>query len=269
MPNYARLILRSALRTLVLSCKYPRAALAAGLQKIFRWGPVSASLKNADDRHRLKALAKESAKPTGWASSGRELEVSVFGTRLFRVSLAEGEEANAQQFYFSRSLKDFKSALAVFSSHGKTIPMREGALIFEPGCNAGRYLFYLSDRHGCRVLGADVYAPAVNIANRAAIYSGEQFIVADLVGGKTLEAFADHHFDMVFLSSHLAHVVHLPGGVTSYLRRLMRIAKTVVFIEKYKNETAVAARELGFWTLPWQGSLLGHFCHEDLPKSES
>jgi SAM-dependent methyltransferase len=215
----------------------------------------------------LKDLAKKSVTPTGWASTGRELEISLRGRRMLSVALAEGAEANAQQFYFSRSLKDMKAALRVFAQHRKTLPLHAGALVFEPGCNAGRYLFYFADRYGCRVFGADVYAPAIDVAKCIALFPGEQFIVTDLVTGKMLEAFSDRHFDMVFLSSHLAHVIHLPGGVKKYLERLMRISKTVIFVEKLEHETQVAAVQLGFWTLPWEGTLLGHFRHENPPKS--
>ena len=91
-------------------------------------------------------------------------------------------------------------------------------------------------------------------------------MVADLVSGKILEAFSDHHFDMVFLSSHLAHVTHLPGGLRNYLIRLVRIAKTVVFIEKYKSEIEEVAAELGFWTTPWRKSILGYLTKEEVAK---
>lgn len=234
---------------------------------MLRWRLMRAALRNSYDRHALKDLAKQNGMPTGWASTGRELEISLLGRRMFAIPLDEGAEANAQQFYFSRSLRDMKMAMCIFAQYGKVVPLHPGALVFEPGCNAGRYLYYFADRYGCRILGADVYAPAIEAARYAAVFQGEQFVIADLVGGKILEAFADRHFDLVFLSSHLAHVMHLPGGVKKYLERLMRISKTVVFVEKPEDETRAAAVELGFWTLSWQRSLLGHFSHENPPKS--
>lgn len=267
LANYFTFLCRSSLRTAVLAFRFPRAAAVAMLQKAFRGRPFSVTIKNCKDRHVLKEQAKKTVLPVGWASTGRSLEISLAGKRLMSIALAEGAEANAQQFYFSRSLKDMRAALRVFAKHGKSLPVHHGALVFEPGCNAGRYLYYFADRYGCRIFGADVYAPAVDVAESAAIFPGEKFMVSDLVCGKALEAFADHHFDLVFLSSHLAHVTHLPGGVKAYLGRLMRVARTVIFIEMHKNETEAAARELGFWIAPWKHSLLGHFSHENSSKT--
>lgn len=202
---------------------------------------------------------KKAGCPTGFASTARVLAISLAGKKLLSIKLNKGAEANAQQFYFSRSLKDIKSALKIFAENGKKLNLHNKALVFEPGCNVGKYLFYFSDLYECQIYGADVYPPACKVADCAALFHGEKIILSNLLSGKLLESFSDQHFDLVFISSHLAHVTHLRGGVKTYLERLTRIGKTTVFIEKNEDKIKKAARELGFWIAEWKHLLLGHY----------
>lgn len=251
-------LVRSWVRHFVLAVHYPKAAVGAVLQALPSRGPVRWETKCTEDRHATKEAAKKRGEAVGWANSGREITLCVFNKPLLTVTLSEGAESNVQQFFFSRPVAHIRRALSVFAELGVPLPLKKGATIFEPGCNAGRYLYYLADRYDCRVVGADIFEPAITVARHANICGDAKFTAADLVRSGFLELFADQHFDLVMCSSHLAHIVHLHTEFEGYLLRLRRITKVMIFLENAAPGLEETARRLGFQVTTRDGVLYGY-----------
>ncbi|MFN4164139.1 MAG: class I SAM-dependent methyltransferase [Ferrovibrio sp.] len=259
-------LLRGSARTAWLAVQFPKVAVAALLLRIPPVGLLRMRIEaaNTEDRVKKKQAHRLRGEAVGWADSSRQIRLMVLGRAIPLIQLNGAEEANLQQFYFSRPARFIEQAIGHLRDRGFDLALPPRARIFEPGCNAGRYLYYFSDTYDCSICGADIFPPAIHIARKADLFRCARFITADLLRSPFLELFEDRHFDLVVCSSHLSHIMHATDKPEEYLRRLQRIARTTIFLELPSEPLIAAARRAEFETFEVNGVLYG-FARQESP----
>lgn len=251
--------LRTARRYFHVAAHYPRATLASILTILPESGPFCFTRIIPEDRENIKEELRASGKTTGWATTGRVCRLKLFGATVLSINLENGEESNVFQFYLTRNVDFVKDAFDHFSRTGRDIRLAPNARIFEPGCNSARYLYHIADKYNASICGADIFPPAIKAAEAANYNDQAKFFISDVVNSQFLDCFSDNHFDLVFISSHLAHILHLKAVFPEYLQRLCRIGRIIIFQEKPSLELSEIAQKLGFFVQEDGNVMYGHF----------
>lgn len=223
------LYIKSTPRKLRAFGLYPKAGIASFLSKCGRLPLCSYEEDRLGDAVQEKVDRREQNLSIGWAKFGKSIRFKFLGIPLVVFSLSE-EEINVQQFYFYRSASLLRNYLNELKNLGFQLPSKKGFRVFEPGCNCGGLLFNFADYYGAKIHGADIYEPAIKSAKKLDYLKEADFDCADVIQSDYLKKFPDRHFDIVFVSSHFTHIIHVPG-LENYIDELKRISSAIICIE--------------------------------------
>jgi len=218
------------LRFARVTWRYPRAGLSFALRAL---GVVPGFQRTAEyrpDRYTAKQQLKQARQSIGHARE-RSIAGKLFGLDLFRLPLPEGEIATADQFFLNRPIDDAKHMIALAR---QCTEIRPGALVFDPGCGAGRHLFHFVDAHGCRGIGVDIYKPAIDVAESANWDRRVRFYAQSSIEPGFLDAILPEGCDFVFINSWLNHVKDYPG-YREFIRRIVEKCSFLLVITSAKD----------------------------------
>jgi hypothetical protein len=242
---------------------YPKAGIASFLSKCGRLPLCSYEEERLGDAVQEKVDRREQNLSVGWAKFGKSIRFKFLGISLIRFSLSE-EEINVQQFYFYRSAGLLRNYLNELKALNFQMPPKRGFRVFEPGCNCGGLLFIFADIYSAKIHGADIYAPAIKSAKKLDYLKEAEFECADVIQSDYLEKFPDRHFDIVFVSSHFTHIMHVPG-LENYINELKRISSVIICveIEEFPGRSPMSShlKPWGFNCLVKDDITYGHFSH--------
>ncbi len=257
------LYIKSTARKLLAFGLYPKAGIASFLSKCGRLPLCSYEEERLGDAVQEKVDRREQNLSVGWAKFGKIARFKFLGIPLAGFSLSE-EEINVQQFYFYRSaslLRDYLNELEIL---GFQWPAKKNFRVFEPGCNCGGLLFNFGDHYGAKIHGADIYEPAIKSAKNLDYLKEAEFDCADVIQSDYLKIFPNRHFDIVFVSSHFTHIMHVPG-LENYINELKRISSTIVCveIEEFAGRAPMSEhlKIWGFYCLVKDDITYGYFSH--------
>lgn len=230
LPRYCLL---SIWRSVKIGIKFPRPFISFLLFFLLR--PFGVKIQRiVEPVHvRQKDAAVKFFMPLGWVMGERMYRYTVFNRQFLSRKHSE-TEANILNFFFLRNpfglLKIFKG----IEQMGGNLVLRKRMKIFEPGCNAGKLLFFLKDLFSGDISGCDIYEPAIKVAKLAS-GANDHFFCADLVNSSYLDRFNENGFELTIINSHLTHVFHLQN-FTRYFSELLRISQQIVVYERYTLE---------------------------------
>lgn len=239
------------------SLRYKRIFLFYFLTKLFPFTFFNFQISHVQDNELIKSYKRKNKDSVGWAHSEKKLELTVFGKSIYKCVITDPEEVNIHHFYFSRSLKPFINSLQYLKKKGIKLNLNNKSIVFEPGSNVGKILTFFCDKYKCNVLGVDVFEPSILAAKKTSISKKETYICKNLVTSNFLKVFSNDHFDLVLLSSHLAHIKHHEFGLKTYIKELQRISKQVIFFEKEDVDLLKVSRKLNFELLQVNGFTIG------------
>ncbi|MCE7887417.1 MAG: class I SAM-dependent methyltransferase [Alphaproteobacteria bacterium PRO2] len=257
------LSIKSVARKLWAFGLYPKSGIASFLSKCGRLPLCHYEEKRLGDAVREKIERREQNLSVGWAKFGKVVRFKFCGVSLIGFSLSE-EEINVQQFYFYRSAQLLREYLNELKALNFQVPTKKGFSVFEPGCNCGGLLFNFADHYGAKIHGADIYAPAIKSAKRLDYLKEADFECADVIQSQYLKKFSDRHFDIVFVSSHFTHIMHVVE-LENYISELKRISSTIICVE---IEEFAGRAPMSFYLKAWgfdcsvkDDITYGHFSH--------
>ena len=225
--------MRTALRFLLVIKSYPR----AGISFFFRffnpfYGFKRAVLRDYDEIYKHKQCLRKSKKNVGHAAMGKEVALTFLNRELCRVTIKTDEELSAEHFYLNRSTADVDFLLKLCNEH---ININKETLIFDPGCGTGRHLFYLVDKFGCKGIGVDVHAPAIEVARRANWDNRVEFHALSSIEEGVLERLIPEGCDHVFINSWLNHVYGY-DGYDQFINKIIDSSRMILLITSIKND---------------------------------
>lgn len=242
---------------------YPKAGMAAFLKKCGHLPLFSYEEERLGDATQEKVERREQNLSVGWAKFGKRVRFKFVGLTLICFTLSE-EDVNVQQFYFYRSAGLLKEYLYELKALGFQIPEKKDFRVFEPGCNCGGLLFNFADFYDAEIHGADIYEPAIKSAKKLDFANKAHFECADVIQSGYLKKFSDRYFDVVFVSSHFTHIMHI-SGVENYVNELKRISSAIICIEieEFLGREPMSAhlKQWGFDCLVKEDITYGYF-HE-------
>jgi 2-polyprenyl-3-methyl-5-hydroxy-6-metoxy-1,4-benzoquinol methylase len=257
------LSVKSIVRKLRAFGLYPKSGVASFLSKCGRLPLCYYEEERLGDAVQEKVERREKNLSVGWAKFGKIVRFKFLGIPLLNLSLSE-EEINIQQFYFYRSAILLRNYLKELKALGFQIPTEKGFRVFEPGCNCGGLLFNFSDNYGAKIHGADIYAPAIEIAKKLDFLREADFECVDVIQSDYLKKFPDRNFDVVFVSSHLTHIMHVQG-LENYISELKRISSAIICveIEEFAGRAPMSSylKNWGFNCSVTDDITYGHFSH--------
>lgn len=257
------LYIKSTVRKLRAFRLYPKAGIASFLSKCGRLPLCSYEENRLGDAVQEKVDRREQNLSLGWAKFGKLIRFKFLGISLISFSLSE-EEINVQQFYFYRSTSLLWDYLNELKGLGFEMPTKKGFLVFEPGCNCGGLLFNFADHYGAKIHGADIYEPAIKSARKLDYLKEGHFECADVIQSSYLKKFPDRHFDIVFVSSHFTHIMHVTG-LENYINELKRVSSAIICveIEKFSGREPMSSylKTWGFNSFVKDDITYGHFSH--------
>jgi SAM-dependent methyltransferase len=224
--------LRSAARFLHVMLRYRRAGasfLLRGLEIVPGFRRKVAYLQ---DRYQVKQQMKRSQQSIGHALGDRTIVCTWVGRQVCSLRLPEGAEATADQFFLNRPLGDAKHVITLATPF---VQIRPGDLVFDPGCGAGRHLYYFVDTLGCRAIGVDIYKPAIEVAEAANWDRRIRFLAQSSIEPGFLDAVLPEGCDFVFINSWLNHVKDYPGYL-EFARRVVEKSRFLLIITSAKDE---------------------------------
>lgn len=257
------LYIKSAARKLWAFGLYPKAGMASFLNKCGRLPLCNYKEERLGDAVQEKVARREKNLSVGWAKFGKIVRFKFLGIPLIGFSLSE-EEINVQQFYFYRSASLLRGYLHELKILGFEMPTKKDFRVFEPGCNCGGLLFNFLDHYGAKIHGADIYAPTIKSAKKLDYLKEADFEYADVIQSDYLKKFPDRHFDIVFVSSHFTHIMHM-SGLENYIDELKRISSAIICveIEEFAGRAPMSShlKTWGFDCLVKDDITYGHFSH--------
>lgn len=155
------------------------------------------------DKYDLKINLIRENKNVGHALSWRQISLYFLGVKLTEKKIEEGLPATIEQFYFSRSLSYIKKFL---SKNFKLKKFFINSFVFDPGCGCGKHLLYLKDHYNSKIVGIDVYKPAIDAAKTADYLNEAKFINANSLDMKILQKEITQRIDILLIDSWLKHV---------------------------------------------------------------
>ena len=155
------------------------------------------------DKYKLKMNLINNNENVGHALSWRKIYFYLFGIKLSERKLKEGLPATIEQFYFSRSLNYIQKFIA---KNNELKQILKNSFIFDPGCGCGKHLLYLKDHYSTKIVGIDVYKPAIEAAKRADYLNEAKFINASSLDLNLLQREITEKIDILLIDSWLKHV---------------------------------------------------------------
>lgn len=256
--NLIRYFLFTTLRFTVLCWNRPKAMLAFGLLRAQKIMPLATLTTVRENVSAVRKKIKRNHQSWGWAVEKRHFVFRFLDMTICTFTISDACQLNLLTFFLNRNPKPIRVAMEKFDAMGSPIRIDPGMKVFEPGCNAGRNLFFFRDYHGASIVGADIYEPAVRLARKADIFKSADIRVADLVNGDYLSQFRANEFDLTIIRSHLVHVAHIePSLRDAYFKRLLRISRRVLVIEKQNKVVDQFLSQYGFRVIRGEGVAYG------------
>ena len=199
-------------------------------------------LRDYNEIIKIKKDLRNYGKSVGHAVQSKKVTFSFLGFNLLSLVIKKGEELTAEHFFLNRPVNDLKLLLKICKEY---IDILEGDLIFDPGCGTGKHLFYLADYYKCQGIGADVYEPAINIANKANFDNCVSFHMLSMTESQAVNQLIPNKCDYVFVNSWLNHVYQYPG-YNAMIRELIKSCRFMLIINsvKFHLETLIPDAEL-------------------------
>lgn len=223
--------LSQILRFVCVMLRYRLAATSFGLRLFELLPGFRRSVAYLHDRYEIKQQLKKSKQSIGHALGDRTIICSLFGRQVFGLRLPEGVQATADQFFLNRPIDDAKHMISL--AHRCT-EIRPEALVFDPGCGAGRHLFHFVDAYGCRGIGVDIYKPAIDVAESANWDRRVRFYAQSSIEPGFLDTALPEGCDYVFINSWLNHVKDYPG-YREFIRRIVEKCSFLLVITSAKD----------------------------------
>lgn len=200
--------LKVGARFILIMLRYPKAGASLALKFLAIIPGFGRSVEYIQDRYQAKLQMKEGKQSIGHALGDRTIVCTLFRRQILSLKLAEGELATADQFFLNRPIDDVRHMIALAA---RFIEVHPGDLVFDPGCGAGRHLFYFVDAYGCKAVGVDIYRPAIAVAETANWGRQVRFYTQSSLEPGFLDAVLPNGCDFVFINSWLNHVKDYPG----------------------------------------------------------
>lgn len=222
---------RSALRNALVMLRYPKAGISFVL-RIFGILPgFHRVVEYRKDRYHAKQQLKQGGQSIGHALGDRTIVCSLFGRRVFSIKLEEGVQATADQFFLNRPVDDAKHMISLA---GRFVEIRPGDTVFDPGCGAGRHLFYFVDKYRCKAVGIDIYRPAIKVAEVANWDRRTRFYADSSLKPGLIDSVFPAGCDFVFINSWLNHVKAYPGYI-EFSRQIVAKCRFLLVITSVKD----------------------------------
>lgn len=231
---YIKYIFRTILRSIAIGWNHPK-VVSAWVFTAFNTIPgFKFSVKLPDDRFQKRNKDRDDGKPTGWNEFEKFFTLSLMGMTVLKFRISDEYQLNLHNFFFKRKARQETGfALEKFRENGFSITFSPRIKVFEPGCNAGKFLYYFIDYYGAEGVGVDIFKSAIDIAKKANIFNDAEFYVSDLVKSDFLSRFSENHFDLTVVSSHFIHVSHFGEFFEKYVSRIVMISKEIIVMERY------------------------------------
>jgi SAM-dependent methyltransferase len=239
--------IKTCLRVAAVMCCHPKTGLSFSLRLLTNIPGIERSIEYISGRVALKQNLKSKLKNVGHALSDREIHCTIFGYQIFRLKIFEGAQATADQFFVNRPISDAKFIIKLAS---KFFVVKSNDLVFDPGCGAGRHLYYFVDRFNCQAIGADIYPPAIEVARIANWKGRVKFHCGSSIESNFLDLVLPNGCDFVFINSWLNHVKDYPGydyfaaRIAHKCRFLMIITNTKDRIDELFPSPKILVREV-------------------------
>lgn len=257
--RWIRYLFLTSLRVFVLCWNRPKAILASGIVRAPKVLPLIKVTTHRENVSAVRKKIKRKRQSWGWAVEKREFTLQVRDKKIFAFSLDDTSHLNLHTFFLNRSPAPLQSAIEKFRRLGSPLKIYPGMRVFEPGCNAGRNLFFFKDFYRASIIGADVYEPAVHLARKADIFKNANFFVADLVESQFLDQFLENEFDLTIIRSHIVHIAHIESPKRqAYLERLIKISRQVLVIEKQNIIVDRFLEQFNFKVITSNGTRYGY-----------
>ncbi len=225
--------LKSIPRFLKVMLNYPKAGLSFFLRYLAHIPGIERKiLLDHDGRYKQKQEMRKNNKSVGHALNDRVISLSLFGKQIVAFNLKEGEEASADQFFLNRPVNDVQELLNLCRNY---IDIQKNETIFDPGCGTGRHLYYLVDKYGCKGIGVDVFAPAIEVAKKANWNRNTTFYARSSLGKGVLEEIIPDGCDYVFINSWLNHVYGY-DGYEEFIVKIFNSCRYILLITTYKDD---------------------------------
>jgi hypothetical protein len=197
--------------------------------KLRRSGAAAAPIDSAppDAAERAAAYWKNNE----YAEVRRRMVLKWLGIEWFSVPYREG----LRSYFFPAN--DLCDVIEEMQTAGLVPSLGPDSLVFEPGCNVGRNMYWLRKRFHSRLVGMDISMKAIDLAKQD-IWKRQdrvEFIVDDVLKTRYFDGLPDDHFDLSFTRWHLIHIPKCPEKA-HYLQQLKRVSKVVVILEPVRPE---------------------------------
>ncbi len=224
--------LLNAVRFLRVMLRYRRAGASFLLRGLEIVPGFRRKVVYLQDRYQVKQQMKLRQQSIGHALGDRTIVCTWAGHQVCSLRLPEGVEATADQFFLNRPIRD---AMHVIKLASQFVQIRPGELVFDPGCGAGRHLYYFVDSLGCRAIGIDIYKPAIEVAQTANWDRRVRFLSQSSIEPGILESVLPQGCDYVFINSWLNHIKDYPG-YEEFARRVVMKCRYLLVITSTKDQ---------------------------------
>jgi SAM-dependent methyltransferase len=222
-------------RFFLVMIRYPSAGFSFMLRPLELFPGFKRSIQYQQDRYQIKQNLKKKKQSIGHALGDRQVTCLFFGREILNFTLQEGSIATADQFFLNRSIDDAKHIIAMASQFVK---IRPGDTVFDPGCGAGRHLFYFVDKYQCLAVGVDVYQPAIDVAEVANWDRRVRFYADSSIKAGLIEMILPSGCDFIFINSWLNHVKDYPG-YREFATKIVEICRFLLVITSGKDDLNV------------------------------
>ena len=227
MNYYTKKILRS----LFVMCRFPKAGFAFILRIIgVIYGFTYTELRDYSEIIKIKEALRAEGKSVGHAVQSKKVGLFFFQYKLITLVINKGESLTAEHFFLNRPLNDVKQLLLICKDY---LTISKDEIVFDPGCGAGKHLFYLTDWFKCIGVGVDIYTPAINVANAANFDNSVRFYNHSMLDIDSDTKIVPDNCDYVFINSWLNHVYMYPG-YHEMINQLLQSCRYMLVINSVK-----------------------------------
>lgn len=236
--------IRETQRSLCIGIRYPRAFCVMLLTMAGKLMGIKCVKRVEREADSLKIARRNAEESIGWAMGSRVYDFRLKNRTIVSVRVTSELENNLINFFLNRSpmfiLRDFKS----FMEMDRALDFPRGIRIFEPGCNAGKMLFFLKDLLGAEITGADIYEPAIQLAEKIKSPK-DSFICTDLISSNWLDSQPEGMYHLTISSSHLVHMTHF-DDFDRYMLQLCRTSRYLYINDRWTQELSDGIERLPY-----------------------
>ena len=235
--------IKKIVRCLSVMINFPKAGFAFLLRLIGTiYGFKYKVLRDYSEIIKIKDELREEGKSVGHAVQSKKVGLFLLNYNLLTLLVQKGASLTAEHFFLNRPLNDVKLLLEICKKHVK---LAKGDLVFDPGCGAGKHLFYLTDYYKCLGIGVDVYEPAIRVANKANYDNSITFYNESMLDNESSNEILPSDCDYVFINSWLNHV-YMFSGYDEMINKLLKSCRYMLVINsvKFKLEELIPKADI-------------------------